>query len=78
MGLISETKLRILQSIRNEPTYGYDLAEALDLSSGYVYTHLKELREEGMIEVTEEEGDRKIYQLTERGELLVRALEDDS
>ncbi|QKY21345.1 winged helix-turn-helix transcriptional regulator [Halolamina sp. CBA1230] len=76
MGLVSESKLRILQSIQKEPTYGYELAETLDLSSGYVYTHLKELREEGMIEVTEEEGDRKIYQLTENGELLLQALED--
>jgi len=77
MGLIPEAKLRILQTLRDEPTYGYDLSNTLGLSSGYVYTHLKELREEGMIEVAEEQGDRKIYQLTERGELLVRALEGD-
>lgn len=77
MGLIPETKLQILQTLREEPTYGYDLANNLGLSSGYVYTHLKELNEEGMIEVAEQQANRKIYRLTDRGELLVRALDND-
>ena len=75
MGLIPETKLNLLLAIRSEPAHGYALAEELDISHGYIYTHLKELREEGMIDVVEEDEGKKVYELTERGELLVRALE---
>jgi len=61
MGLVPETKVRILETLAEEPAHGYLLAERLDLSHGYIYTHLKELRDEGMIEVVEDDGDRKIY-----------------
>jgi len=77
MGLIPETKLELLQAIQSEPTHGYQLAERLELSHGYIYTHLKELREEGMIEVVAEEDEKKIYDLTKNGELLLKALGDD-
>jgi len=76
MGLVPETKVRLLEALAEEPAYGYQLAEDLDLSHGYIYTHLKELREEGMIEVVEEDGDRKIYGLTDSGEYLLMALTD--
>lgn len=74
-GLIGETKLQILRHLRSEPLHGYALAEELDLSHGYVYTHLKELREAGMIEVLEEPGDKKVYHLTQNGEYLVKAFD---
>jgi DNA-binding PadR family transcriptional regulator len=75
-GLIGETKLSILRQLRSKPLHGYALAEKLDLSHGYVYTHLGELKEAGMIEVTEETDAKKIYQLTQRGEYLVKAFEE--
>lgn len=76
MGLVPETKVRILETLAEESAHGYLLAERLDLSHGYIYTHLKELRDEGMIEVVEEDGDRKIYGLTQNGVYLLSALTD--
>lgn len=77
MGLVPETKVRILEALDDEPAHGYLLAEKLDLSHGYIYTHLKELREEGMIEVVDESGEKKMYGLTESGEYLLLALASD-
>jgi len=77
MSLIGETKRRILLRLREEPTHGYTLAKELDISKGYVYQHLEELQEAGMIEVYEDESEgrqRTSYQLTENGELLLKAL----
>lgn len=77
MGLIGDTKRRLLLRLREEPAHGYELADELDISKGYVYRHLDELEEEGMIEVYESETEgrqRTTYQLTENGELLLEAL----
>ncbi|MGB9986566.1 winged helix-turn-helix domain-containing protein [Salarchaeum japonicum] len=76
MGLVPETKVRILEALEEEPAHGYLLAEKLGLSHGYIYTHLKELREEGMIEVVEESEGKKVYGLTQNGEYLLLALTD--
>ena len=76
MGLVPETKVRILEELAEEPAHGYLLAEKLDLSHGYIYTHLKELRDEDMIEVAAKEDDRKIYGLTQNGIYLLSALTD--
>ncbi len=76
MGLVPETKVRILENLSEEPSHGYRIAEELDLSHGYIYTHLKELREEGMIELVEERGGKKVYAPTENGEYLLKALSD--
>lgn len=43
MGLVPETMGRILQTLAEERAHGYLIAERLDLSHGYIYTHLKEL-----------------------------------
>lgn len=75
-GLIGETKLRILRHLRSESLHGYALAEKLGLSHGYVYTHLGELQEAGMIEVAEERDGKKIYQLTQNGTYLVKAFDE--
>lgn len=75
-GLISDTKLRILRQLRSEPLHGYALADELDLSHGYIYTHLGELQDAGMIEVTEEQDGKKTYQLTQNGRYLVKAFDD--
>ena len=76
MGLVPETKVQILETLAEESAHGYLLAEKLDLSHGYIYTHLKELRDEDMIKIIEENADRKIYGLTESGEYLLMALTD--
>lgn len=73
MALISDTKLNILRHLSEEPSHGYAIAESLGLSHGYIYTHLGDLREEGMIAVVEERDDKKIYELTESGEYLLKA-----
>ena len=76
MGLVPETKVRILEALSEEPAYGYLIAEELNLSHGYIYTHLKELREADMIEIVEEKADKKIYGLTKNGVYLLSALTD--
>lgn len=76
MGLVPETKVKILEELSEEPAHGYKLAEELGLSHGYIYTHLKELREEGMIEIVREEEGKKVYGLTQNGEFLLKALGD--
>ena len=78
MGLVPETKIRILEELDEEPAHGYLLAEKLDLSHGYIYTHLRELREEDMIEVAEEAKGKKVYALTENGDFLLKALTNRS
>lgn len=78
MSLIGESKLAIIRELGEKPKYGYEIAEAAALSRGGVYTHLQHLEEEGMVEIFEEEEDgreRKYYQLTEAGELLLKAFE---
>lgn len=77
MSLIAETKLNILVRLRESPTTGYTLSQELEISSGYVYQHLEELQEEGMIEIKESESEgrqRTFYRLSENGELLLEAL----
>jgi DNA-binding transcriptional ArsR family regulator len=76
MGLVPETKVRILEELSENPAHGYLLAKNLDLSHGYIYTHLKELREEGMIEIVEDREGKKVYGLTQDGEYLLKALSD--
>jgi DNA-binding PadR family transcriptional regulator len=49
----------------------------LGISKGYVYQHLEELEEAGMIAVEESETEgrqRTFYCLTENGEMLLEAL----
>ena len=74
MSLIGDAKLDILLTLREHPSYGYELQEELSLNRGTVYVHLKELREADMIEVDRVEDDTKYYRLTENGEQLLDAL----
>lgn len=75
-GLLGETKLKILRLLRSEPLHGYALADRLNLSHGYVYTHLGDLEDAGMIEIQEENDGKKVYRLTQNGEYLVKAFDD--
>jgi DNA-binding PadR family transcriptional regulator len=77
MSLIGDTKQQILVRLREEPAHGYELANDLGISKGYVYQHLDELQDAGMIEVEESETEgrqRTFYRLTENGEQLLEAL----
>lgn len=76
MSLIGEAKLNILLTLREEPSYGYNLQKKLDLNRGTVYVHLDELQEAGMIEVDRIEDDTKYYRLTDNGEQLLDALDE--
>jgi DNA-binding PadR family transcriptional regulator len=75
MNIVGKTKKQILGEIQNNPTYGYKLAQKLDIPLSFIYEHLKELREAGLIEYVKEEDRKKIYQLTEKGALLLKVID---
>ncbi len=54
--------------------HGYKIAKLTNLPMGSIYDHLAELVEGGFVEYKEKEG-KKIYQLTDKGKLLLKALE---
>jgi DNA-binding PadR family transcriptional regulator len=73
MGLtLTDAKRRILSLIEEEPRHGYILAKELGKQGPTVYEHLQELEEAGYVE-SNEDGRRKIYSLTKRGELTLQA-----
>lgn len=73
MRIISSRKKRILEEIQKNPSHGYQLAKNLNISLSSVYEHLKDLRENGLIE-SKTDKDKKIYFLTEKGKHLLNAL----
>jgi len=73
MGIVSHPKKLILLELQNGPKHGYRIAKNTDLPMGSIYDHLAELVEEEYIEYTEE-GRRKVYNLTRKGELLLEVL----
>jgi DNA-binding PadR family transcriptional regulator len=83
MTLVDERKVKLLLYIHeNGPITGYSIVadrdNDIEYTQGYIYDVLNELQEEGMIEVAdrEAEGRKRVrYQLTESGELLLRALD---
>lgn len=73
MGLtLTDAKRRILAALDEEPRHGYALAKDLGKQGPTVYEHLQELEESGYVEGAQE-GRRKVYSLTERGELTLQA-----
>jgi len=73
MGLtLTDAKRRILSLIDEEPRHGYALANDLGRQGPTVYEHLQELEEAGYVESVQD-GRRKVYSLTERGELTLQA-----
>ena len=75
MTLISKTKTRILLELGNRKSHGYELARKIGIPVTGIYYHLRELSEEGLI-ASEKSGRRKVYSLTEKGEVLVSVLGD--
>jgi DNA-binding PadR family transcriptional regulator len=75
MGLtLTDAKRQILNELREEPQHGYALASELGKQGPTIYEHLQRLEEAGYIE-GKKDGRRKIYSLTERGELTLKAEE---
>ena len=77
MAIIYEKKRDILEQLREGQSHGYKLADELGISTGYIYVHLEELEEAGLIEVAEQEesGRQRIdYRITEDGETLLNLL----
>lgn len=65
--------MKILNELKNNPSHGYELSKKIELPLTFIYQHLKELRNAGLIDA-EEKGRKKIYHLTEKGELLLKVL----
>jgi DNA-binding PadR family transcriptional regulator len=73
MGLtLTDPKREILSYLGEDPRHGYALAKELGKQGPTIYDHLQELEDAGYI-VGEEDGRRKVYSLTERGELTLQA-----
>jgi DNA-binding PadR family transcriptional regulator len=74
MSVVSQTKKIILQEIKGNTYHGYILSKKLNIPISSIYEHLKELREARLIKYSKE-GRRKIYQLTDKGKMLLKAIE---
>jgi len=74
MSVISHPKKIILQEIKTNQCHGYLLAQKLDVPISSIYEHLKELREAKLIKSTKV-GRRRIYQLTDKGKMLLKAIQ---
>lgn len=73
MGLtLTDAKRKILSLLDEEPCHGYALAKDLGKQGPTVYEHLQELEEAKYIEGVQK-GRRKVYSLTERGKLTLKA-----
>lgn len=73
MGLtLTDSKRRILSLLEEEPKHGYILAKELNVRGSTIYQHLSELENASYIE-GEEDGRRKVYALTQKGELILQA-----
>lgn len=76
-----QLRLVILKLLAEKPSYGYELIKAIEerLSGGYapspgvVYPTLTLLEEEGLAEVAETNGAKKLYAATEAGRELLQA-----
>lgn len=79
MSLIGETKKEILKKISNESWHGYKLHKELGITTSTVYRHLSELEKAGMVEQINEDKEerRNKYKTTERGEKLLKLLENE-
>ncbi len=73
MGLtLTDAKRRILSLLNQEPRHGYVLAKELSVQGSTIYEHLRQLEDAGYID-GEQDGRRKTYSLTKRGELILEA-----
>jgi DNA-binding PadR family transcriptional regulator len=73
MGLtLTSAKKQILNTLEGDPKHGYVLGKEMGVRGSTIYEHLGQLEEHGYIE-GEEDGRRRVYSLTRRGELILEA-----
>ena len=73
MGLtLTDAKRDILVILYKEPRHGYVLAKELGVQGSTIYEHLEQLEEGGYVDGYED-GRRKVYELTSKGQLIVEA-----
>ena len=71
------TKQKILKSISEKDTYGYDLWKQLGkiMTRAAVYQHLNELSDKGLV-VSYEVNGKKFFRITERGRKVLAAFDE--
>jgi DNA-binding PadR family transcriptional regulator len=75
MGLtLTDAKRQILKELWEGPQHGYALANELGKQGPTIYEHLQQLEDAGYVKF-KQDGRRKVYSLTERGELTLKAEE---
>lgn len=77
LGLELSTKEKILRIISRKETYGYAVWKKLGriMTRGAVYQHLNELSRKGLLTSYEKDG-KKFFRLTQRGERVLRAIDE--
>ncbi|MEM3608811.1 MAG: threonine synthase [Candidatus Bathyarchaeia archaeon] len=77
LGLELSTKEKILRILTKKDTYGYDLWKKLGktMTRAAIYQHLNELSEKGLI-VGYDKNGRIFFKITERGEKVLRAIDE--
>lgn len=77
MPFASQVKLRILKVLKEGPAHGYVIAMKADLAKSNIYTHMRGLREQGLVKSETKQGRKgpvKVYRLTSKGRKLLEAL----
>ena len=79
-------ELCILNAIKGSSLYGYDIVRklreipSLVISEGTIYPILSRLKREGFVRTTIKESSegppRKYYELTEKGQIILRSMND--
>ena len=73
MGLtLTDAKRNILLELADKPQHGYVLAKKLGIQGSTIYEHLQQLENNEYV-LSEQDGRRKVYSLTRKGELIVEA-----
>lgn len=77
LGYKLATKERILRLIDLDKTYGYDIWKNMGkgMTLGAVYQHLSELERKGLV-ASAVDGKRRYLRLTERGQSVLKALDE--
>ena len=73
VAIVQKTKKEILIEIKKDKLHGYEIAHRIGVSVTGIYQHLRDLKDEGLIE-SEKNGRKKIYFLTKKGEALLSIL----
>jgi DNA-binding PadR family transcriptional regulator len=73
MGLtLTDAKRNILVELADEPQHGYLLAKKLGVQGSTIYEHLQQLEDNDYVQ-SEQDDRRKVYSLTQKGKLTVKA-----